>query len=92
MNHNNTREIVTNYKVPATFQQDGHTYRFVGARPHVNRLGVPSWVVTWQGTCAACGGKFEVTTGVQVNRSLNRRCPRHHRPWSKAVPWKDGVT
>ena len=83
---------VTHHLVPEVLNQDGHIYRLLEATPHMTWKGKPTWILTWQGRCAQCGIAFEITTGPGVGRHLNRRCPLHHDPYSKAAPWKDGAT
>lgn len=83
---------VTHHLVPTVLNQNGHHYRLLKTTPHKNSDGRPSWILTWLGRCAECGAGFEVTSGPSISLHLNRRCPAHHNPSSKATPWKAGAT
>lgn len=82
---------ITHHLVPDVLDQGGHIYRLIETKPHINRKCEPSWILTWRGRCARCGSEFDITTGPNVARHLNRRCPLHHNPSARAKPWKDGA-
>lgn len=64
----------------------GFRYVVTSARPHKNKNGASSMVVTLQGWCAEDGAPFSFTNGPKV-WNLPRRCPGHNKGWVRATPF-----
>jgi hypothetical protein len=64
---------------------DGLTYELVRADPYIRVSdGRPTYVLTWRGCCARCGGLFDVKTGLRA-QTINKRCRTHRAPGRPAT-------
>lgn len=55
-----------------------NTYRVTDVIPYVRKSdGKETYVLVWESECHDCGCKFSVTTGMQINKYMNRRCAEH---------------
>lgn len=51
-----------------------HTYKLIGERPHLNRHGNLTRVLTWRGKCCICGIPFVCFTPLKGSRYMVRTC------------------
>lgn len=58
----------------------GLTFELIAVEPYTRKTdGQPSALLTWRGSCAACGEPFDARTGLRA-RWVNKRCRRHRAP------------
>lgn len=65
------------------FTDGGQVYSFVRTEPYRRRDGTETELRVYRSGCARCHEPFEVKVSAGGHRSLNRRCPKHHRPGSR---------
>jgi hypothetical protein len=54
----------------------GFIYSIIEAKPHTNKDGTPSWLITLEGQCAECGCLFSFKQGPKRG-NFARRCDTH---------------